>query len=56
MFRGLTNLIVLAELVLCVPVVFIVIALIIKDPLGGLLGVSAFALLCSRIVHHWRRS
>jgi len=56
MFQGLSNLIVLVELVLVIPVLVIVVGIIIMDPLGGLAGVFLFGLVCSRIVHHWRRA
>ena len=56
MFQGLSNLIVLIELVLCIPILVIVVYLIIKDPLGGLTGLFLFGLVCSRGVHHWRRA
>ena len=55
MFQGLTNLIVLVQLVLVIPMLVIVIGVIIMHPLGGLVGLFLFGLLCSRIVHHWRR-
>ena len=56
MFQGLGNLIVLFELVLCIPILVIVVYLIIKDPLGGLTGLFLFGLVCSRAIHHWRRA
>jgi hypothetical protein len=56
MFGGLGSLIVLTELVLAIPVLVIVIGIIIMDPLGGLAGVFLFGLVCSRVVHHWRRT
>jgi hypothetical protein len=56
MFQGLSNLIILIELVLVIPLLVIVVGLITKDPLGGLTGVFLFGLVCSRGVHHWRRA
>jgi len=55
MFQGFSTLISLIQLVLAIPVLVIVIGIIIMDPLGGLAGVFFFGLVCSRIVHHWRR-
>ncbi len=56
MFQGLSNLIVLVELVLVIPLLMLAVGLIIKDPLGGLTGLFLFGLVCSRGVHHWRRA
>ena len=55
MFRGVGNLIVLAELLLVIPLLVIVVGLIIMDPLGGLTGLFLFGLFVSRGVYHWRR-
>jgi len=56
MGQGLSNLIVLAELVLLIPILVIVVGIIIMDPLGGLTGLFLFGLVVSRGVHHWRRA
>jgi hypothetical protein len=56
MFQGLSNLIVLVELILVIPILVIVVGIIIMDPLGGLAGLFLFGLVCSRAVHHWRRA
>ena len=56
MGQGLSNLIVLVELVLVIPILVIVVGIIIMDPLGGLAGVFLFGLVCSRVVHYWRRA
>jgi hypothetical protein len=53
-FGAFSTLIALAQLLAAFVLLVIVVGIIILHPLGGLVGLFLFGLLCSRVVHHWR--